>query len=109
MPSERFPGVDVGQVYFNKRDLNCSKGISKCNTGVGKSTRIDDDPGDFLLFCGVYALYESTFMVALEHVNRRAETPGCRAKPFIDDVERVGSVYPRFTRTQKIQIWPVND
>lgn len=86
VPSERFPGVDVGQMHFNERDLNCGKSISKCNTGVGKSPRIDDDPGDSLFLCGVYAFYESTFMVALKHVYRRAKTPGCRAKPFIDDV-----------------------
>ncbi len=109
MPSKRFPGVNVGQVNFNERDLNCREGISKCNTGMGKSPGIDDDPRNFLLFCGMYALYESALMVTLKHIKRGVPTPSDHTKPLVDRIERVSSVYPRFTRTQEIQIGPVND
>ena len=43
MMAERFAGVDVGNVYFHKWDVDTADGIADGDTGMGIGAGIDDD------------------------------------------------------------------
>ena len=46
--AERFPGMDVGQMHFNKGDLDGGQRITQGDTGMGEGRGVDDDVCDTL-------------------------------------------------------------
>ena len=63
---ESLPRMNVGQMYFDERDLYTGKRVPNSHAGVGERGRIDDYEASAFAAGLVNAIDQSTFMIALE-------------------------------------------
>jgi len=66
MMPERFAGVDIGQMHFDKGDFSGQQGIPQRHTGVGEGGRVEDDEVDTFLARIVNALDQFVLGIALQ-------------------------------------------
>ena len=77
MLSERFAGVNVGKVHFNKWNPHCQQGIPQRNAGVGKSCRVNNDKVRTIGARGMNTLNQLVFPVALQAFARWPCSAAC--------------------------------
>lgn len=66
MMAKAFALVDIGNVYFNEGDRDAGKRIAQGHARMRETTGIDHDGIDILSACGMDAVYQGAFMIALE-------------------------------------------
>jgi hypothetical protein len=70
-----FPGMDVGQVDFDRGNGDPGNRVPESNRGVGEAAGVDDDRGD-LISGGVDPVDQFAFAVALAKVGFHAQDDG---------------------------------
>ena len=63
---ESLPGMNVGKMYFDERDLYTGKRVPNSHAGVGERGRVDDYEASAFAAGLVDAIDQSTFMITLE-------------------------------------------
>jgi hypothetical protein len=63
-------------MHFNKGDLDCRQGITNRHTGVGVGTRVDHNKVGSVSACGLNAIHQFTFVIAL--IGREGHTQTAR-------------------------------
>ena len=109
MTPEWLPGVDVRQVHFDIRNAHCGKSVTECHTGMGEPRRVDDDPGDVLFFRLMYALDQSSFMVALKDLQYHSPAPSREAHPLVDTGNAFGPIDLRLAASKQIEVGAVKE
>ena len=106
--SERLPGMHVGEVHLDKGELCAGKRIAKRDTGVCKSTWVDDYEVR-ALGRGMNAIDELAFVVALKTLDIAAELCAEADQACIDVLQGAAPVNLRLPCAEEIEIGTVND
>ncbi len=102
--AERFPGMDVGQMHFNKGDLDGSQRITQGDTGMGEGRGVDDDVCDALPGRFLNRVDQYVFGVTLQAVQSPTPSLRVRLHPSIDFSEGGLPIMAGLTATQQIQV-----
>ncbi len=95
--SKLFPGKRIAEMNLDKRNLNRQEGITQCNAGVRKATRIQDDKVDPVASGLLHAIDEFMFGVALETDKVMSELFGNGNAAILDVSEACRAVDVRFS------------
>ena len=104
MVAKCFPRMHIGQVYFNKRNLDGCQGVAQGNAGMGECGRVDDNKRRAVGVGGVNALDQHVFGVALQAVKAKSCCLGLRRQTGIDIGQRIGPVEMRLAHAKHIQV-----
>ena len=104
-----FPGERIAQVNFDKRNLNGQKSVTQRNTRVRESARVQDDEVDPVNLGLLDPVNEFMFGVALKTGKVVSELIGKLNAAFFDVAESCRAVDIGFTRTQQVQVGPVDE
>jgi hypothetical protein len=96
--------MHIGDMHFNEWDGNASQRVAQCNTGMGQSSRIDDDRVHLRLSGRMDAVNHCAFMVALEAGQADAGSVCLRPGCLFDIGQGSASIDVRLARTQQIQV-----
>lgn len=64
--------VDIGQMDFDKRDVDPGQGIANCHAGMGESGGVDNDELHASGFCLVNLIDQHAFVVTLKAIDLNA-------------------------------------
>jgi hypothetical protein len=104
-----FSGKRIAEVNFDKRYLNGQKGIAQRNTCVRETTRVQDDKIDPVDLGLLDAVNEFMFGIALKAGEVVSELFSAFNTAFLDVGEARRAVNIGFTRTQQVQVGPINE
>lgn len=102
--AERFPGMDVGQMHFNKGDLDSGQSITQGDAGMGEGCGVDDDVGNALADRFLNRVDQYMFGIALQAAQPPAPSLRVRLQPDIDLSEGGLPIMAGLTATQQIQV-----
>jgi hypothetical protein len=104
-----FSGKRIAEVNFDKRYLNGQKGIAQGNTCVRETTRVQDDEFDAVGLGLLDPVNEFMFGIALKAGEVMPQPFGAFNTAFFDVGEARRAVNIGFTRTQQVQVGPINE
>ena len=104
MLTERFPGVNIGQMHFDEGDFHRRQGIAQRHAGVGEGSRIDDDERSAIGVGGVDAVDQHMFGVALQPVKAHASGLSLGSQAAVDVGQGVSAIQMRFAHAQHVQV-----
>ena len=88
--------IQIGQMYFNKRDRDPSQRIADRDAGVRICRRVDDDEIGAVLPGRLDAVNQRTFVIALPRRQLGAQLARQQLKPLVDLGQRQAAVDVRF-------------
>lgn len=115
------PGMNVGNVYFDKRNIDTQQGIADNDTGVGEAAGVDDDNGHFIGVnvsllrkgaspsCSLDTIDDGTFVVGLEGLELKAEVLRLYFRLGLDVGQCRGAIDVRLPKAQKVEVWTVDE
>ena len=107
MLAKILPGVDVGEVNFDKGDFHGKQGVAQGDAGVGETSRVEEDKIDVFVGGGVDVVDEFGFGVGLEGQQFDAILFTQCAESGVDCVERYGTVVTGLAAAEQVQIGAV--
>ena len=101
---ERFPGVDVGQMYFDEWNRDPRQRIAKCDARMGVRGRIEHDERNSLYLGLLNPIDQIALEVALVANDASPGRAPGRAKACVDVRQRLPPVDRGLARTEEVQV-----
>lgn len=102
---ERLPGLNVGQMNFDKRNSYRRQGVAQRNAGMGEPTWIDHDESIPLHLGVMHPLNQGTLVVALKALKGYTVCLGEPSKTPVYVLKGFISIDLRLTGPQEVQVW----
>ena len=96
-------------MHLDEGDGDAEQGIAQRDAGVGIGAGIDNDEGHPLATCGMQAIDQGTFAVALVTGELVAAAAGKLGALALEGGQGRAAVDPRLAQTQEIQIRTIDD
>ena len=107
--AEGFACVNIGKMYFDKRNGNRRQRITDRHAGVRVGSRIDHDEINMIVAGLVDTLNQRPFVVVLKGFDERTDGIPATDQRTIDIIERGESVMLGFAAAQQIQVGAVHN
>lgn len=99
--------MNIGQVYFNKRDIHSRKRVANGDAGMGESGWVDQNEVDAFAFGIVYAIDELILGIALQGLQVMPLVHTALGERLIDVGQSSGAIDFRFAGAEQVQVWSV--
>lgn len=101
--------MHIGQMHFDKRNIDGSQGIAQCNAGMRIRRSVDNDEISLVLASSLHPIDEFTFVIALKSGQYGAVFCGQLRQMLIDICQGLPTVDIRLTCAEQIQVGAVQN
>src|SRR5690606_3271208 len=109
MMTERLAFIDIGQMYFNKRNRDRQQSVAQRHAGMSERTGVKQDKVNAFKAGIMNAIDEFVLSIALQVQQVMTGIHTSAAQAFIDVVQRLITVNLRLAGAQQIEIGAVQD
>lgn len=109
MMAERLPLVHIGQMYFDKRNIDSSERIPEGNAGMCIGRRVDDNEIGAVLMGGLHPVDQLAFVITLKGGECGPAFVGQLRQVLIDICQGLSTVDLWFSGTEQIQVGAVQN
>ena len=107
MLSEGLSGMYIGKMDLNEGQRHTEQGIAQGNTGVGKSSGINDDEATAIIQAGMNTFHQLPFVVALKTRQFMSKFMGSFGQALFDQAKGGVPINSGFTLSQLVQVGSV--